>query len=169
MLLSAMVAVAWLVLGLAHGGGSVSAALGPKVLLVAEGEDDDPWVRDAVHDLVAGGFDVTSDPEVAIRAVEAPGTEAFVATRAAFASVPRETWSRVYGNGGVVGGLDVSLKELQPLATGTEAGSARLAYTPGRPIFSLLRGYEGCVSAMSDWLDNWPVADLVDGFVSGRC
>jgi hypothetical protein len=77
--------------------------------------------------------------------------------------VPQGVWQELYDRGVVIGALDVSLHELQPLAVpGAQAGSARLKYTPERPVFSIMF-QSGCISwAMSDWLDVWDVADIVD-------
>jgi hypothetical protein len=61
----------------------------------------------------------------------------------------------------VVVGLDIAMRELSPATLGYESGPGALGYTPGMPVFALLRANCGASSAMSDWLRNWPKIALV--------
>jgi hypothetical protein len=144
-------------------GAQSSSVNGARILLVSPNEDFSPAVASSVQQLRAGGFTVIDDPTKASFAASAPGTVAFLVTRAAFADVPPTLWADLYSRHVIVGGLDVSLHELQPLARpGSTAGTARLQYTPTRPIFSFMYSAGGCArGAMSDWLENWNLSAII--------
>jgi hypothetical protein len=129
-------------------GAQSSSVNGARILLVGPNEEFSPAVASSVQQLRAGGFTVI---------------DAFLVTRAAFADVPPTFWADLYSRHVIVGGLDVSLYELQPLArSGSTAGTARLQYTPTRPIFSFMYSAGGCArGAMSDWLDNWNLSGII--------
>jgi hypothetical protein len=134
-----------------------SSATGQRILLVSSDESD-PLIARSIADLASAGFTVLADPRQALQAASAQDVVAFFVTRDAFATVPGATWRTLYQRSVIVGGLNVSLAELQPLILpGTTAGSGRVKYTADRAIFSLMYSLGGCGrGAMSDWLDNWP-------------
>ena len=75
--------------------------------------------------------------------------------------MPEATWASLYWRHVIVGALNVSLHELQPLAQGTAPGPGRLQYTPQRAIFSILYTSNGCgTGATSDWLNAYDVAGI---------
>ncbi len=130
-----------------------------SILLTSASED---YLSGSIDELIAAGFTATSSLAQAEQLI-GPNTRAFIVTRGAFASVPADLWQRLYDSGIVVGGLDVSLHELQPLARpGRVAGWGRLRYTPTRPIFSLMYR-SGCTGSggFSDWMKNWNIAAVV--------
>jgi hypothetical protein len=135
-----------------------TSAVGERVLLISEADANNPIVAGAISSLEGVGFTVLSDAQDALARAASPRVVAFFVTRGAFPNVPASTWQALYARRAIIGGLDVSLHELQPLVRpGMEAGSARLKYNPDRPIFSFLYSLGGCGrAAMSDWLDNWP-------------
>ena len=93
---------------------------------------------------------------------------AFLVSRSRFEMVPADTWRDLYAKHVVIGGLDVSLHEIQHLARpGHLAGDARLAFTPGEPIFSLLySARDGGRGATSSWLNAFDVACLAESTVA---
>jgi hypothetical protein len=74
-------------------------------------------------------------------------------------------WAALYGRDVIVGGLNISLHELQPRAQpGSTGGTARVRYTPERAILTLMYWSNKCGSgATSDWLRAYDVAGMADG------
>jgi hypothetical protein len=134
------------------------------MLVVASRDRDDPVVSSAIDRLQKAGFQTTDDADRAVsRVLAADPPGAFVVTRSVFFDVPASDWRDLYGRGDIVGGLDVSLYELRPRADPLgSTGSARLRYTPEQPIFSLMFSKACRTGAMSDWLDGWDLAGVID-------
>jgi hypothetical protein len=135
-----------------------TSASGERILLLSPDDVTRAVVSDAVAKFEAAGFTAIYDAQTALQLADSPRLVAFFVTRTTFASVPSAVWRSLYLRNVIVGGLDVSLHDLQPLAMpGTQAGSSRVKFNPDRPIFSFLYSLGGCGrGAMSDWLDNWP-------------
>jgi len=132
-----------------------------KVLLLTTADRTDPQLRDTIAEFAAWGYYVTERADAALRASRDEDLIVFVATWRAFDVVPESSWREMYGRHVVVGGLDVSLHELQPLTHGTAAGTSRVRYTPERAIFSMLYTSSGCgTGATSDWLREYNVAGI---------
>ena len=132
-----------------------------KVLLITAADRTDPQLRETIDGFRAWGYYVTARTDAALRASRNEDLTVFMATRRAFDAVPESTWSEMYGRHVVVGGLNVSLHELQPLADGTSAGTSRVRFTPERAIFSMLYTSRGCgTGATSDWLREYNVAGI---------
>jgi hypothetical protein len=151
-----------------RGGNATPIPPGDRVLLIAFGDKALPVVGDTIESFEASGFRVTDNVQAAMVLLDSPDLTAFFVTRASFGAVPAGRWQSLYESHVLVGGLDVSLHELQPLTRpGAPVGSARLEYTPDRPIFAFLHSRGNCGSgAMSDWLDNWRnLSAVVEGRV----
>ena len=124
----------------------------------------------SIDGLRRAGFTVVDRPETAQQLLAEDDVVAVITTREAFSSVPTAAWSALYQSGVLVGGIDVSLHELQPITSGRKAGSGRLEFNPARPIFSLLVQHEGCYfSSFSDWADNYDVAAMVKAKLEWLC
>jgi len=164
-LAAAVVVIATLVVlgsALVSTAGGTQATAGTKTILIQASDRLGP-LGAAIERLEASGFSATSDTSTALQAASRADSAALLVTRATFKDVPAETWAELYERGVIVGGLDVSLHELQPLARpGTKAGWGRLAYTPERPIFSFMFSLGGCgFGAMSDWIREWDLGGLI--------
>jgi hypothetical protein len=137
---------------------------GSKILLVSQADQSSARLASAIDNLSKAGFTVTetADPTSAFAPVPNGQVAVFFVTRGAFGQVSPSTWASLYAQHTVIGGLDVSLHELQPLAIpGSVAGQGRLRYTSSRAIFSLMYNAPNCASgAMSDWLDDWDVGKI---------
>jgi len=146
--------------GTAARGSSVS---GPRILLISKSDSSTPLLEETIGRLERSGFTVTDDVQTALSLSASPEAIAFLVTREKFGAVPTSLWASLYSRHVIVGGLDVSLHELQPLALpGSVAGQARLRYTPNRAIFSFVYSTGDCGrGAMSDWLDNWNLSGLL--------
>jgi hypothetical protein len=143
------------------------SAPGERIILVAEADTRQPILSRTISEFEAIGFTVHRDVNSALAVSESPTLVAFFVTRATYNDIPSSTWQSLYARHVIVGGLDISLHELQPLALpGSRVGSGRLRHNPERPIFSFLYSLGACGrGAMSDWLDNWP---NLGGFVQQR-
>jgi hypothetical protein len=140
-----------------------SGIAGGAVLLVTDADRSDPQIQRSIAAFEGAGYLVTNNSKLATHAAAGENTTIFLTTRRAFAEVPVTTWATLYQRSAIVGGINVSLHELQPLADpGSRAGDARLPFTPERAIFSLLFSAGDCGrGAMSDWLDNWNVPGII--------
>jgi hypothetical protein len=136
-------------------GGSTSV---DKVLLLTAADRTDPQLRETITGFAAAGYYVTDRPDAALRAARSANLSVFMATRRTLHSVPETAWSELYGRDVVIGGINVSLLELNPVV----AGSGRLRYTPDRAIFSFAYWSSDCGNgATSDWLDNWNLPGII--------
>jgi hypothetical protein len=163
LLLVTFVLGGYLILGLLDDVGAQTSIDGTRVLLVSPADEANSALAPSINELRASGFNVTSDVQQALFLTSQPEIAAFIVTRQAFPSVPASAWADLYDKGVLIGGLDVSLHELWPLADpGRKVGEARLRYTPLRPIFSILYA-KGCrEGAMPDWLDAYNISAVIN-------
>lgn len=132
-----------------------------RLLLVTPDEAQGERLGPAIERFEAAGFEVTHDVARVEALVQAGGVSAMFVTHETFDDLPVQTWRDLYLDHAIVGGLDVSLHQLGPLANPSRpVGASWLHYTPERPIFSLLYQSSDCATGiMSDWLHNWPELD----------
>jgi hypothetical protein len=135
--------------------GAETVVSGEKILLVGETEQSDGRFGSTIERLEDAGFQVTTDDAV-IQSLSDRNVAAFLVTRSQYGKVPAEAWQRLYSTHVLVGGLDVSVPELDKTIFDRQAGSSWLPYTPERPVFAFMYLAKDCsLGVMSDWLDNW--------------
>jgi hypothetical protein len=138
-------------------------ALGPHILLVSADEPDLAPVETAVQGFRDAGFSVTTDAARVLERLTEEDSDVTVlaVTRETLHEVPDRLYRDLYGSGVVVIGLDVAMRELSPPTLGYESGPGALPYTPGMPVFAMVRANCGASSTTSDWLRNWPKIALL--------
>jgi hypothetical protein len=132
--------------------------LGPHILLLSADEPGLAPVEAAVQGFRDAGFSVTDDASRVLKRLTDNGSDVtvFAVTRQARDEIPDGVYRDLYGSGVVLVALDVAMRELTPAAIGYEIGTGALPYTPGTPVFTLLRTNCSGSGEMSDWLRNWP-------------
>jgi hypothetical protein len=138
-------------------------ALGPHILLVSADEPDLAPVEAAVQGFRDAGFSVTTDASRVLERLteEESDVTVLAVTRETRDQIPAGLYRDLYGSGVVIIGLDVAMRELTPATLGYESGTGALPYTPGMPIFAMVRANCGASSRTSDWLRNWPKVALL--------
>ena len=130
----------------------------PQILLVSPEDRSDAQLRETIAGFRAAGYYVTEHADAALRASRNEEATVLMTTGRTFNAVPETTWNELYGQGVVIGGINVSRSELLI----QEPASQSLRYTPDRAIFSFVYRSGDCGNgSTSDWLDNWDLPGII--------